>query len=408
MSFKPVARPIDFSENWYFDAKCFVQLALQVNQKNINEVTEKLSKSVIGLQLRKDNEMLLSERYKKINVDSLPKTIKTCEEACNYISNRIPDISKSLATISANENIIALNINHVCGDGGYLKNLIEKIQNVDIPESGPFPIPLEHFYRKHIDSAKGGYERVDNDTELIRINTTPAKKSVTGLPVKTYPFTIRSSELSAFQNPKRGNLTEALWTSMSLTAMAFNDKISDPGCSTCVNMRHLLDPTVSDRLDVCNNYSSITATGRITSEKMTVREVGKAMRRDFDRRVSEGGLFSYLKALEADRPNIGLPGVGIEISNVGPVKIKEPIEDVHMSISMTSDYVQDVFSALSFSVISDFDNKIIVRSRYGPNKVGEAEALDITRGIEFALRNVDFDIPICDAISEIQRSMKIV
>ena len=64
---------------------------------------------------------------------------------------------------------------------------------------------------------------------------------------------------------------------------------------------------------------------------MTLREMGKAMRETFDRKVSEG-LFSYLKALEANSPNIGLPGVGIEISNAGPVKIKEPIEDVYMSI----------------------------------------------------------------------------
>ena len=75
---------------------------------------------------------------------------------------------------------------------------------------------------------------------------------------------------------------------------------------------------------------------------------------------------------------------------------------------MTSDFVQDVLSVLSFSVISGFDNKVIVRSRYGPNKVGEADATAITRGIEFALRGVDIDMLMKDAISEIQRNVKFI
>ena len=244
---------------------------------------------------------------------------------------------------------------------------------------------------------------VDNDLDLTRAMTTERTKRWVAAPAQSRTIYIQSKDLQCYnkKTKKCDGLTESLWTSLCLSAMSINKKLSNFGCSTCSNIRGFGNSKVLNNLDVCNCYSAITVKTK-AREDATIEEIGRELRNDFKKKYNDESLFAYLKALGGNIPVLGLKGVGTEITNVGPIPIKKPVVDCHLGILMNSDFTESVISLMGSSVISSEKNEIALRLRYGPNKVSEEEATKIAKRIVHLMKNVPKETRIDEALHSIQ------
>ena len=69
----------------------------------------------------------------------------------------------------------------------------------------------------------------------------------------------------------------------------------------------------------------------------TLREFGQMMRNDFNRGLRDGNLFSHLKTVweGVHRPwrRPTAPGVAIEMSSMGPVRLSGPVKDAFVTLT---------------------------------------------------------------------------
>ncbi|KAH0793278.1 hypothetical protein GPJ56_002836 [Histomonas meleagridis] len=383
-------RPIANSEIWYLMCKCMVQTSIEIDKPSSTpEIVDKLKNRVIGLKLRQEGNNLVFQES-SVKVHELPKGISTAKEASDYSRDHfMPELTDSLGTISANDKFITLNLNHICSDGGYIRNLLSALDksSSELPEFGHFPLPLEYFYSNRIADAPANTARVYNDTTMTRALTTQRSDKLKNAFTRERVFFIPSHELQCYSSNTQTlhGLTESLLTSYGIAAMTINSKLSDFGCSTCVNMRHLISD--SARLDICNHYSAVTVKAK-THENSTLESIGNELRRSLNNEIANGGLFAFMKACEEDAPLIKLPGVGLQMTSVGMLNLKKPIVDCYIGMQMNSEFSEDTIPLMISSVITEDKNVLALRLMYGPNKVSEKEASIIAKRIEYLLKNV--------------------
>jgi len=385
------------SEHWYIPNKCNVQLALDVeNPRKVAEISMRLVESIIGFHLRVEGDYLISKKN-IVKIDAMPNQIAHVDEASEWAADSLPlDFEKSLARIACNDRFIAVSINHLCADGGYLNNIVKHIQNPKQESYGNMPLPLEDFYSKRIDKAPDTAEIVDNDPTLTRLKSRGDPKSQSQA-TKHKLSRVPASSLKCFKGDgKLTGLTESLWLALAMSSMAYNEEISHVGSSTCLNLRPVLGHKGS-QLDVCNHYSAITAFSKV-HDKSTVEEIGRELRRDFQDKYMNEGAFSYLKAIQNLKTIKNFPGVGNELTNVGPILIRSPIQNASMSISINSENCQSVLSLMSYSVISERLNEVITRLRYGEKKVNNIEADLVMKSIKWSMSHIPKEAYFIDAV----------
>ena len=403
-------RPIAENEKWYFLSKTICQMSLQVEKPSfVPGIVEKLKNRTLGLKIKFDGKNFIRVND-EIDVLKLPSSVSTAEEASEWSRKHFfPDFSKRLATIAANDNFISLTVNHAVGDGGYLKNLLNSLSDpyYDNSAEEKLPIPLESYFEDRIrDAETKGVKVVDNDLSLTRALTAERKPDarIENALTRSILFRIDSKDLQCYNQQIKApkSLTEYLWTSICLSAMAFNKKVSDFGCCTWVDTRSFLPKNKQKSLDICNNFSGISAFAK-AKEDSTIASIGREMRIDFDNKYRNNYLFSYLKAAAENEPLLKPKGVGVELSNLGPISIKKPIVDVHFGIQMNSEYVEDLFSVMNSSIISEENNTVNINFRYGPNKITDQEAKQLSKYIVHTLKHIPSDTKINDAIKMLQQ-----
>lgn len=397
-------RSIAKSEIWYLQCKSMVQMSIEVDKPSkVPEVVNKLRNRAIGLSIKMTDDSLV---YTDANIDvyKIPNSVGNCKEASEWAQKHaMPDLYERIGTISANDRFVTLNMNHIVSDGGYLQNLHRSLDDDHIAEEshGYLPLPLEYFYAKRVAEQPINTTRVYNDASMTRALTTRRKDPIKGANMLDKVHFIPVEELQCFSKEKKAphKLTESIWTSYCLAAMSFNDKISDFGCSTCVNMRNLINN--SQRLDVCNHFSALTTLAK-THKNSTLKSIGEEMRKDMNTKLQQGALFAFMKACEENAPLIELPGVGMQMTSPGIFRFKKPFVDCYIGMTMNSDYSDSTIPLMVYSVITEDKNEIALRLMYGPNKVEEKEAASIARKIVHLMKNVPVTATVEEAFNEIK------
>ena len=384
------------------------QMALEIDKPaNVPKIVDKL-KNAFSLKLKTDGQSLIRTN-EPVEVLEIPRSISSCMDAVSWAQKRTtPDFSRRLGSISANDRFVVVNLNHVAADGGYIKNLLQSIF-VDDPvmteDLSPLPRPLEYFFQKQIEEADcTGVKDFDTDPFITRATFTRSDPQhyIPHAPSQSKTVFINADELQCYDKSRKTlkGLTESLWTSICLSAMTFNGKISHFGCTTCDNMRDLIP--ISQKLDICNNYSSITTYAKPT-ETSTIQSIGKAMREDYKRRRENGYLFKTFKALFQNKTSDSIPGSPVELTNVGPLFIKKPVVDAFLGIRLDSDYCQSLISVMTSSVVTEGKNQMAIRTRYSPNAMTSDEAQKLTDRIAYILKNVPLQTNLEEAFRYIQK-----
>ncbi|KAH0794241.1 hypothetical protein GPJ56_001844 [Histomonas meleagridis] len=403
-----ISRPITKLDVYDLEASCMIQLAVEFSNKNVMfQVIDNLQKSIIGLHLKTDDKRLIYTP-EEVKVAKIPDNLQTLQEATEWVvKNNTPNYKDRIASLSASDNKVVLNINHAMADGGYFKYIIDHLFYP--PSKTPYFTRLTtDIFSSQISSSPDTVKLWQCDPNLTRIQSKSKLPKVPSSYAKYHTFSSSTYDFKCY-NPrtqKCDGLTETFWLSLILSTAAHNGFLDKTvGCCTCVDLRPYLLPHEND-FSIGNCFSEITASTPI-SLNATLRDVGARMREDLMKRNKRGEAFGFLKNIGKPMVDPIIPGVGLEISNVGLIKIKKPIKDVWMSLSMQAKYTEDIVSLMGFSVLGNGRNDTTIRFRYCDSKLADDETKSITNSIEYFFKNISLDKTVGDALDELKYVQKL-
>ncbi|KAH0795088.1 hypothetical protein GPJ56_000931 [Histomonas meleagridis] len=397
-------RKLAQSEKIFLDSYELMQFAVGVNDsKVIPKIINNLIKSIIGFRLKTDGNNLIAQDN-KVTVHSLPNSIKNAYEASIYIDNHYrPDFSKEFATIAANDKFVSVNSSHGFTDGGFFKNLIRNILNDNLNEVKGLPITPFELFSNEIQ------ETIDDpsfEQDTLKVSRFPFSHTLPETPSTIFRrdindvFPIEEHKWYNKSTGKLSGLTESLWLSIALASETLNN-VKRPlkvGCLTCVDLRPFINPrqkTVSENAG--NNFTSFGVVADNVNEQMTIREAGKQLRNNFNRKTLNGAIFNSLKP-EFDYGGNDNENILVELSNVGPMEFKDPINDVWVQQSMKSKIIERTVTLTSFSMVGSHKNLISNRLQYSPTTVSDEAAQKISNSISYFMKNISPDVTIREAM----------
>jgi hypothetical protein len=122
------------------------------------------------------------------------------------------------------------------------------------------------------------------------------------------------------------------------------------------------------------------------------------------RKVKDGFNYAFLQSLTTRAPAAEpLPGIGLELSNMGVIKIKDPVEDIWLRSSIRDSTGEPFLSFSSYSVASETQNQWRANVRYRSALIDKKDAEAVSRGAFFALKKLPMTMTVKDAMREIQK-----
>ena len=387
------------------------------NSKIIPIFIEKLINSCSGFHIKTDYKNLIFTKD-KVDIANLPKSINTpCEAAEWIVKNNPPKFVKSLSTIAANDQIIVINSNHLCCDGGFLSYILSHF-NED-GKAAMFPRMIDDIFGKQLKEAPDPSTHFVNSDTLPRIkwmkNPKIGKESLTDQVYFSHP----AKELKCYNDKtkKLHELTESLWAGLSLTLSAMENKFNGViGCNTCVNLRQMLNKKSID-LSISNGYTRMNIIASTYQDNKTYQneilnmkmgDIYKLLRKDFETKKKNGSFFTALKLNMLGFPEDPNPGSFGQVTNVGPLKINYPINDFWIQQSVFCKAAERCFSLLSYSKIDDQKGKndVIFNLRYTPTVTPANVAKTVSQCVDFFLTEIDSQMKVKEALKELSDFQK--
>jgi hypothetical protein len=314
-----------------------------------------------------------------------------------------PDFSQRLANIGANSDSIVLTCGHICADGGYFVYLFDSLAN-DTNYIAHAAVPthvqelLESEIRKH--SFEIPHLYIDPSVTRIRPKCPIRIRSMNCQHVHL------SSPIQSFQcydksSGKVHGLTDSFWTSLILSAAAFNPTLPRAGVATCVDLRPFLSDQSKVDWSLGLNYSNVNVAAPM-SMSQTVGELAREMRKDFNFKIDSGYHFAFLNTLTRAPPGDLLPGVGLELSNIGQLRLKDPIVDAYIKSSVSDDNGDPLLSFSAFAVVGKRQNIVHTNVRYRPSLIDRKDVEAISHGVFFALKEIPVTCTVGQAVQAIR------
>ncbi|OHT02709.1 hypothetical protein TRFO_30113 [Tritrichomonas foetus] len=414
---KMISRRADPLESMHLVAPCCTQLVLELEDKKyVPEILQKLEKYVVALHVKSDGNNLVHHE-KKPEIFEIPKSITTFSDIAEWhFDNHTLPQKEAMASLAVRDNIISINCDHLCGDGGYLKTIVENIVKDGQPNPEPLPISAYELVGKSLHQYENSnYTYYSHAKDISRIfpKLKPDKKASRGL------FEVCSSKIKDLtcymkngeQKGKVKGLTEALWAAFTLSIAAYNDKLDPCGLCTVVDMRRYIpNGYLYNHWNMCQYVSHILTYANI-NEKQNVTDLTRQMRESLNKGFNEGCHYKTMVTLKkmATEPHIlePVPGKATALSNVGPIFVKRPINDIFMSVIASNDELNGM-SLLTYSTVCDNheNDKVYSEFAYSDADFSRADALLLNASVDFSLRNVGFETPISEALEMIKHFQK--
>ena len=406
------------------DAKAMIQLTLRVESPDvIPKLIDYYKDTVVSLHLKQDGKYLIPHND-KVPVFEIPRNeqTKTLEGTAEYVSEHFTrPFTESLASISAGDNEVVLNIVHCISDGGYFKLLVDGFLNHNYPQNhklSPFPINTMELFPNLIQKAPSNGYLWANDPYTIRLTTKDlqAPKSDVKKGIRYYTMKTPANTLKCFNRKtnKISGYTEALWLSQIFAAMVHkNEIIKKGGITTCVDLRQWIEkPQNIDPFSVCNCFSAITPHSEISSN-MTLNQLANNLRKNLKYRLDRYEQLSFLKAFnsqqiddhnqEDSEKEKSLVGSALEITSMGTINLRRPLVDAWTSFTVLPVHAGQILSLMTFGVKSETIDDIILRLRYSADHFNDREMAAYGKSIDYFIHNIDYNLTVKEAFEEIKR-----
>ena len=349
----------------------------------------------------------------KVPIYRIPSGITSLPQLNEWMfNNHRQKFYERNGTIAIDEKRIVMNTSHICTDGLFLINLIDHLSRPNEHwDMAPIPQSAAHTYNAEVKSHPETAILCLGDPNVSRIfpKKKPSNKNVFyGNHHIIYPIS-KVKNYSA-KDDKIHKISENMWTSIALSAAAFNyyssfdqNKFS---ISTVYDLRRLLSKDENNNKALQNYVASLPATAHPTP-KTTIGELGDMMRKDFNRGLKNKDYFSHMKSLDDfifrrwRRPT--LPGLGFEFSSMGILKIKPPIKDAHITLMCEPSMGCGQLSFLSFTKENVVKNtkEFIGELQFNSMDITQEESFIIAKSIEYAMTKLNDSTTISDAIEEL-------
>ncbi len=392
-------RPYRLFEGIHLYTGTVIQLGVKVSDaRYIPQLIEEASKMSVGLHVRRVGNEIWRTNEPPIIIN-LPTWIESVEDACQWTAQQKLPSSTRCSNLSVGQNILILNSNHMAADGGFFKQVLTRFQEslAGIPAKR-YPqtlISSEDYYRVHEIEAGKPFNHSGCTCVMTDCKEGVHDKAETFV----WAFKFPTKELNCFDKAKGrpSSLTEAIWSSYILSALAFNGKLGTMRCETCCDLRktHQFMPEVA-----CD--FTIAAPEAVCKPTETVADMGKQIRNDLQQILGSNRRFAFWNQDLANYKPIA-KGCALEISHLGTIAFKKPIIDACMQIMMESKQTEEVVSLLTFSKVNEDHDDFYGRLRCSPHRLNVTEGRILGMTVEHALKNISPKMTIQEAFDELVR-----
>jgi hypothetical protein len=391
-------------EAFDIDYHADLALAFQVADKSaVPHILDNLDRSVIGLHLKfTDGDFVTvpspSHRYR------IPDDIRDLHRTTYWLNDHHPiNYSDRLGYLAFNDSKVILNLNHSVSDGGYLKFLTSRLFETPPTTLPSFPATMEELFHEEFERAEDIAVPLTYDLDLTRTSSHHQRLNGRSSWGKYETLRFRGKDLPFFDRrlKKFRDTTDYCWLGLTL-ACAIHDAAlpSHAGIATCVDLRPRLKRQAVGYSHL-KTFSVLDARTPLIPS-MTLREAGRKLRTDMRRRESELEDMARMKFCEKPFTDPPLSTLGLEITNMGPIKIKWPIVDAWASLRIAPVFGANSLAIMAFSVMGEKKSDLVVRLRFTDSLFGEDEAFAMAQTINHFMRYVPLDRTVQSAFDELR------
>lgn len=394
-------RPLSRIEKFYDSSQTLNPFSLKVNDpKAIPGIVDILQGILVGAVLSSTGTHLKLTGVTAPPV-KIPEGLSLLESMDYMAVHHRPKFSDHMFVLGINSDTLVSCGSHICTDGGFAHYCMRQIRHPERFKPGTFrfPVSVDALFEKQLTTYNQNIPHYFVDPNLTRI---VPRRSVTD---KFFlcPYVYLSCDIEELRcynkrTRKTDGLTEALWTGPILSASAFNNEISKAGVATCVDIRGWAGRPVDIDITCC--YANVNVATKIDPD-LTIKQVGEGMRADMKQKLKDGHKFAFFKTLDSKPPPPA--GIGIELSNMGPVKIKSPVCDLWFRSTQLDSLGEPLLSFSAFSLPAEKRNLWRANVRYHGAKLHRKEAEALAYGAFWAMKNLPIETTVGDAVKEIQK-----
>lgn len=352
-----------------------------------------------------------------IPIYKIPSEIKELHEIPNWMYHAHPySIRQRMGTIACDDTRLSILINHSTGDGDYCLRFVEHLCNPEEHWEMPqCPHSPDEEFKAQIQAQPITNPFCAADPNLSRI-LPKNKDDYKNRHFENYYFTLPINQIKGYSEKDHSvhSISENMWRSLLLPFFILPSECQNGNfhsISTVFNMRRLLPKEKVNHS--MQNFIAAMPVSANPDEKTSLKEFGEMMRNDFNRGLREGNLFSHLKTCWEGvyrpwrRPTA--PGVAIEMSSMGPVKISGPVKDAF--VTLTCNDKKDIGSISLLTYAADNENtggerKFIGQMQYNTGEISAPECEAFTKEVIYAMTNFDDNMTVGEALNELRNFQK--
>ena len=384
-----------------------LQISLEMESKeSVETAIEYFKKVAIGLKTR-----CVGERLELKNDDicmyKLPKRYSRLEDAALYTYNNCtPSFDKACGSIAYNDRQVILNLWHYYSDGGFIRYLLQHFGEMDIDVPNKRNDGFE-FMQMYADKAPDNVVAPNFDNNLTRIKTNDRENLSYELVDDQYITKYwKTNEIKNYDQkiraPKR--FTETIYMANYFAACAHENRLLDTfGMNTVIDLRKWLKRPIN--FGDCAHMSNVSPFCNVRAN-MKICDFADLMRKSLDEKLSHYEHFGLFKSPQHNQEISPLQGSFFEISNMGPMPIKKPIQNLWISMGMKG-YDRNTISNMSFSVNDGENNNVVTRFRWNPLLLSPYEARRMANCVNHFIQNISYDRYVDNVFDEIKEVYKL-
>jgi hypothetical protein len=404
MSFSLLQRSATVWEVVDFTPRCDIVLAFQLaNKAAVSQVLDHLDRAVTPLHLKYDGSRIHAVPSPAPR-QPLPNQIRDLHRAAEWAFDHCPlNFADRLGMLAYNDSKVVLNVSHAFSDGGYFKFLTEHLFDANPPARPALPPRFEEMLPVEFAAARDVVLPWSHDPDLTRIYSRHQKLPVGSGWAKYETLRFSGDEVKCFnrQIGKFENTNDYLWLALLLASAVPGGQLPTfSGISTCADLRRRLSPPVDG--SILKFFAHINAHTPILGSD-TLREVGRRMRADLMRRYDALEDIARIKYVEKQSCGKPIPGIILEVTNMGPIHIKWPVVDAWACLRVGSARVAESLAIMGFSVMGEKKKDLIVRLRYGEGWLGDDEVFEIANMVGHVLKNISLDRTVQSTFDELKQ-----
>lgn len=411
---KPLTKKLTSFEKMFLDLNERCQFAVEVSKPElIPKMIKNIKSYLLGFHYRLDGSQIIYHDD-PINVYSIPQTVKTARDACNFADSIKYDVKDTFSAIAANDKMVAISAHHMLCDGGLLMEAFDQLLSDDpVQLKTKIPLSVSEMFPKELskvtaDDIKKINYSFDNVTTLRWSQNYEELQKIPGIETKCNHIDDESPITDFHFKQSKINLTDLYMSSYLLSIVSLNGRLdSKYGISIPINLRKYL-PKSDINFSNTQNTTEFVVNAFDVSPKVTVRELSKYLRKDLTEKMNDITPFSAYQSflddsLVFDHKFCCFP----ELSNLGQIKsdhfdYKRLITDLWFQTTSTKPADDCVFM-LTFAKVKNGQNILCSRLRQPCSSINDTDADLLMKSFLRMMKEVPVDVSIQEAFDDLRR-----